>query len=230
MRKILFLLVITAISVSIFSYDAALSDFDTGMKLAKLEQKQLIVMFSDPGCYYCNLFIKNTLPDENVGKLLKAGYVFVEIYPVKKIATVEINGEQQKFLYSDLYSVFGVKGTPTFWFFDEEATPVTSLPGYVEPDFFVNVLKFLGEKAYNSGISFADYSSQPHEYIGTPMLINLSEEDAQYILENDPLAVNYSADLEFDPFRVWVTSDPEIANELISKGAYRVILVTSSAE
>ncbi|MBO8166779.1 MAG: thioredoxin fold domain-containing protein [Kosmotoga sp.] len=228
MKKTIFFLVLIVLAVSVFSYDGVIHDFDTGMKIAKLEQKQLIVMFSDPGCYYCNLFTKSTLSDETVGRLLMAGYVFVEIYPSnEKTATLEIQGKEEKLTYNELYAAFGVKGTPTFWFFDETATSVTSLPGYSKPDFFVNVLRFLGEKAYKNGMSFADYTAQSHDYMGTHVVLNLSEEDAQYITENDPLAMNYSPKVTFDPFRIWITADSEIANELITKGAFRVILVDS---
>ncbi|AKI96762.1 thioredoxin family protein [Kosmotoga pacifica] len=229
MKRSIMLLVFSLMAVLAFSFDAVLNDFDIGMKLAQIEQKQLIVMFSDPTCYYCNLFKKSTLPDETVGQLLKAGYVFVEIYPSDNTATLEIQGKEETLSYRDLYATFGVRGTPTFWFFDETGTPLTSLPGYVQADYFANVLRFLGEKAYARGVSFSDYINESHNYFGENRLIEASNEDAQYVLEHDLIAIEYSSDKEFTPFAVWVTTDEEIAKELIQKGAFRVLLIKDEA-
>lgn len=222
MRKIIITSLILMLSMTLLGYAGILDDYDTGMKLSKLENKQLIVMFSDKNCYYCSKFIDETLPDERVQELLKAGYVFVEIFSSNKIATLYMNGEEQKVSYSDLYATFGINGTPTFWFFTENGDALTNLPGYVPVNEFVQILQYLGEKAYANGVAYADYINEEHEYTGEKQLIELSKEDIDFVLSNNPMAKEYGSE-EFDPFTVWIAANKDEGETLIEKGAYRVI-------
>ncbi|MDK2954429.1 thioredoxin fold domain-containing protein [Kosmotoga sp. DU53] len=223
MKRIMVLFSVLVIATLSLAYIGKLDDFNVGMKLAKLEKKQLIVMFSDPSCFYCTKFQKETLVNDKVQELLKAGYIFVEIYPGEEEATIEVNGKTYNFSYSELYAAFEVRGTPTFWFFDENGTPITNLPGYAPADIFVKVLQYMGEKAYKKGITFDAYTKQNSDYIGESKLIKLTKKEADFVLENDPLARTHTG--EFDRYTIWVTENEALASELISKGAFRVILV-----
>lgn len=223
MKKAVLLFSVLVIATLSLAYIGKLDDFSTGMRLAKIEKKQLVVMFSDPSCYYCTKFQKETLANDKVQELLKAGYIFVEIYPGEEEATIEVNGKTYNFSYSELYAAFEVRGTPTFWFFDENGTPITNLPGYVPADIFAKVLQYMGEKAYMRGIAFDTYTKQDIDYIGESRLIELTKDEADFILKNDPLAKTYTG--EFDRYTVWITEDEALAKDLVTKGAFRVLLV-----
>jgi hypothetical protein len=51
----------------------------------------------------------------------------------------------------------------------------------------------------------------------------LNSEEANYVLDNDPLVKEYEGD--FERFTIWVVEDENTANTLIEKGAFRVILI-----
>lgn len=222
MKKMFMISIILMISMTMLAYVGRLEDYDQGMKLSRLESKQLIVMFSDKNCYYCSKFIDETLPDKRVQELLKAGYIFVEIYPSNKVATLFMNGEEHKVSYDDLFATYGVNGTPTFWFFNENGDALTSLPGFVPANEFIQILQYLGEKAYANGITYADYVKEDHDFTGDKKILELPAESVEYVLSNSPLAKAYTAE-EFDPFAVWIVVDREEGETLIEKGAYRVI-------
>jgi len=96
-RRILVLLVLL-FAVAVFSYVGMLDDFDTAMRLASIEKKEAIIMFSDKNCSYCVKFEKETLADRNVQEILKAGFVFAQIYksnPGK--ATFPVQGDSKEY-------------------------------------------------------------------------------------------------------------------------------------
>ncbi|MEA2065958.1 MAG: thioredoxin fold domain-containing protein [Thermotogota bacterium] len=223
MKKFLLILLLVTMSFIGFAYEGKLNNLETALKLASLEKKTAIIMFSDKSCYYCNVFNEKTLTDKNVQQLLKAGYTFIEIYKGKENVDLVLNGETKTYTYSELYSVFGISGTPTLWFLNSAGNPITNLPGYVPADMFVKVLQYLGEEAYRQEIIFESYSKQEHDYIGDSQIITLNSEKANYVLDNDPLAKKYKGD--FDRFTIWIVEDENTANTLIEKSAFRVILI-----
>lgn len=228
MKKMSILLILL-FSVSAFTYVGMLNDFNVALKLADIEQKEAIIMFSDQNCSYCVKFEKETLNDKRVQEILKAQYVFVQIYknnPGEVSLTLE--GKTQEFSYSELYAFFEVRGTPTFWFYTSEGLPLTSLPGYVPAKDFIPIVQFLGEKAYET-TTFDDYRSQPSDYTGNSALVEVNREDYNFVLENDPLAKEYD-DQEFDPYTVWLSKDKKQAESLMRQGAHRVILLSESVQ
>ncbi len=222
-KKILVFLVLI-VSMTAFSYIGMLSDFNTALKLASIQEKEAIVMFSDRNCSYCVKFEKETLQDNEVQQILKAGYVFAQIYKFNTDkATFPITGEGTVYSYPDLYTHFGIRGTPTFWFFTTEGSPLTNLPGYVGAKDFIPIVRFLGEKAYSS-MSFEDYRGKPSSYVGTEKIVRVNQEDYDFVLANDPLAAEYTGQ-DIDVFTVWLSKDQATAEELLSAGVYRVILL-----
>ncbi len=222
-RQILLFLVLLISFVPLSSSVVVYNDLDTAFKIAELQQKQLILMFSDKNCYYCVKFIDDTIPDSRVQELLKAGYVFVEIQRTNETAEFKLNGDFETYTYADLYTVFGIRGTPTFMFFDERREPVTNLVGHVQPQFFVSVLQFLGKKAYLDGTTFQAFLQQEHDYTGSQAIVTLSEEATAFILDHDQNARRFREETEPDRFTVWITDDSEEADLLIQFGVFRVI-------
>jgi hypothetical protein len=54
--------------------------------------------------------------------------------------------------------------------------------------------------------------------------VRVSEEDYNYVLQNDPIAREYK-DQEVDKFTVWLTKDESTAESLLEEGVFRVILL-----
>lgn len=227
MNKRIILSVLTLVFILTLTVEAATlnvsNDFDTALKIAKLEKLQAIIMFSDPSCFYCNKFKKETLKDEEVVKLLNANFVFSEINPETDKTS---NFFGQELTYIDLYGAFRISGTPTFWFFTEETTPVTYLPGYVDAKNFSKILKFMAQKLYEKDVKFSDYVNQNDDFMGTPKITKVKTEDFEWLLQNDPsIVLVENQDIEnFDPFAKYAVVSQELAEKLLEMGAYNVIL------
>ncbi|HNS35728.1 MAG TPA: thioredoxin fold domain-containing protein [Mesotoga sp.] len=223
MRKMLIVIVLI-LPVMILSYVGMLNDFDKTLRLAEIQEKEAIVMFSDNNCVYCVRFIKETLADKTVEELLRAGFIFSQIYKSNPGKASYIVGEEvREMTYGDLYAHFQIRGTPTFWFFTSDGGLLTQLPGYVPANDFVPILRYIGSKSYE-GMTFNDYRSKPSDYFGTPKIVRVNEEDYNYVLENDPIASEYAGQ-DVDVFTVWLTKNEETAESLLEEGVYRVILL-----
>jgi len=223
MKKIIFVLILV-LPAMVFSYSGMLDDFDTAIKLAQIEDKEAIVMFSDTSCVYCVKFVKETLSDETVQNLLRAGFVFSQIYKSNLgTASYIVGKELKEMTYNDLYAYFQIRGTPTLWFFTTEGALLTNLPGFVPAKDFVPILRFIGEKAYES-TTFDVFRSKTSDYMGNAKIVRVNEEEYNYILENDPIAVEYEGQ-DVDIYTVWLTRDESTAEELLEEGVFRVILL-----
>ncbi len=233
MKGVSFLIVFIAGLVFIATIANAASlniidDFDKALKLSKIENKKAIIMFSDPSCYYCNKFKKETLKDETVVNLLKVNFIFSEIYPENSKKSSILG---QELTYRELYGAFRISGTPTFWFFNESATPLTYLPGFVNAENFSKILRYMARDLYKKDIKFSDYVNQKDDFIGNKKIIEVKEEDFNWLLENDKeivLIENLNELMNFDQFKKYAVESNDLAKQLLEKGAYNVFLKISS--
>lgn len=226
MRRLAVMLLVVvffSVSAALFAKFTPYVDVDVAMRIALIEKKDPILMFSSDSCYYCKKFKSEAFVNETVEKLLNANFVFVEVF-YNKLKKTTAFGEELD--YGQLFQMFGVRGTPTFWFLTEAGTPVTYLPGYVPPDTFSKVLRYMAQELYKQEVEFTKYAEGEDDYIGTPLILTVSREDAEFVLEKDPLAVRIdSLPKAVDPFKVYVTSDRSLAEKLLEKGAYRILFV-----
>ncbi|PLV59872.1 thioredoxin fold domain-containing protein [Thermotoga sp. KOL6] len=218
MRKILiFSLVLLSVLSSAISLDEA-------YKLANITHRKLVIMFSSPTCYYCNLFKKEVYPKEDFQKILIPNFVFVELYATNEKSIVfakEVLGEDSV-TYRELFQGFGVRGTPTFFFFDGKKG-LGYLPGYVEKDLFIKILKYVAQELQED---FETYIKKEDPFKGVPMIIEISRSDADFVLEKDENALRIEKvpeEVELD--KIYITEDPQVADELKNKGAIRVLLI-----
>ena len=204
--KITVLLLLSAMLLAFHTY----SSTSTAFNLAKIEQKKLIYVFELKTCPYCKMFNLKTLSDSTVQKILDINYRMVILY----------YDEHPKMFYE-----YAVKGTPTLWFFDvvdEKLKPVTYLPGFVPPDIFVKVLKYVYKLPKEK---FSEYAKKKDDFVGERKLLEISEKDAEYVLKNDLDAIEAKSMDDFKgEEKVYVTRSKKLAKELIKK-AYRVLLV-----
>lgn len=229
MRKVLSLMILIFIAVTVTSASLnVIHDFDKALKLSKIENKKAIIMFSDPSCYYCNKFKKETLKDDTVIKLLKVNFIFSEIYPENDKKSYILG---QELTYRDLYGAFRISGTPTFWFFNEEATPLTYLPGFVDAKNFSKILRYLAQDLHEKDVKFSDYVNQEDDFIGNRKITKINEKDFNWLLENDEEVVfvkDLNGLVDFDLFKKYATESKELAKQLLEKGAYNVFLKVPS--
>jgi len=210
------------ISILTFSYDYEFRDLGTAQKVAAIEKKMTIVMFSAQSCYYCKLFDKDTLTDKNVQDFMRANYVFVRLEESNSKTTFM----GKTYTNSQLFSLFGIRGTPTFIFLSGDSM-VTQVPGYMPASDFLKALKYLVrvvEENYKE--SFDNYVKKTDNLTGKPKVINVSKADADYIIKYDKNSEQIDKIPEkIDINKVYVTYSEDVAKKLNEAGVIRVLLV-----
>ncbi|GAB6189805.1 thioredoxin fold domain-containing protein [Marinitoga arctica] len=190
MKKLfsLFIILISIISFSSKLEDFIVNDYDNAIKIGKLTQKNIIIMFSSKTCYYCNKFKSEVLVDDEIQKWLKTEFIFAEIYADKdKYATIQ----NKKYNYMELFGAFGVRGTPTFFFFNTDGEPLTQLPGYVNKDMFLSILKFI-KYIRKEKIGFEEFLNKGIKVSIDKKVLRLKKDEIEFLLKNDPNTKEYN--------------------------------------
>lgn len=102
------------------------SDLNQALSDAQSQNKNVMLVFDQEGCYYCDLIKEDTFSDGEVQGELSENYI---------ICVVDIN--QQPNLASQ-YQVFG---TPYIVFLDSNSQKLGEITGYVPADEFLDALK-----------------------------------------------------------------------------------------
>ena len=130
-RILLMLLVLAVLALGISSSFAADSltnttDFDKAVSDAQSQNKKILLIFDQNGCYYCDLLKKNTLSDQELVSKLNDGYITV---------IVDVNKQPQ------LASKYHVFGTPVMIFLDSNQNKIGQIEGYVDANKFLDYIK-----------------------------------------------------------------------------------------
>lgn len=136
---------------------------------AHKEKKRFVVMWELKGCPYCKEthFVNFARP--NISAYVKANFEVLQLNIIGSRKVTDFDG--QELPEKDLAAKYGVRFTPTFQFFGERAGALKNLPpqkrevarapGYLLPDDFLAMFRYVREKAYRDK-SFRDFvKSQP---------------------------------------------------------------------
>jgi thioredoxin-related protein len=129
--------------------------FDEGVVLARQENKKILVDAYTDWCVWCKKMDKEVYTDGAVGKAMASNFIAVKLNAESQ-KSVTVDGAQMN--EASLARDMGVTGYPTIVFLDPAAKPITKISGYMEPNEFTNVLRFIGEDHYKTK-SFQDYKN-----------------------------------------------------------------------
>ncbi|MBO8160713.1 MAG: thioredoxin fold domain-containing protein [Thermosipho sp. (in: Bacteria)] len=223
MKKIIFSLLLI-VSILSFSYKFTFFDLGTAHKISQIEDKPLIIYFSSPSCGYCKKFEEEVLSDKNFREILRASYIFVKINP----NTYKTSFMGEEFTNMELFSVFGVRGTPTFVFWYKDKI-ITSIPGYLPLNDFSKALMYILRFTYeNYQESFETYMTQEDFYLGPSEIIHVSKEYFDFVLENDKnaeLIQELTDETVIDQYKTYLTYSTENAETLKEKGVLRILVM-----
>ena len=116
-------------------------DYDTGLLKASKDKKPIVIIFHADWCHFCKKMDNKTLSDKSVRDYLNKNFIVIKIDTQKDKKTA---------------SSYQVMGLPTTWFLESDATRIGPLSGYIPPDQFIGILRYIGGKHYKN-MSLKDF-------------------------------------------------------------------------
>ncbi len=101
-------------------------DFTEAINQAQSENKNIVLIFDQDSCVYCDILKENTLADEKVIDELNTNYILV---------IVNVNEEPE------LAAKYNVYGTPLTVILDSNQNQIGRIEGYVDADEFLEMLQ-----------------------------------------------------------------------------------------
>ena len=139
-------------------------DLPDDLEAARKEGKRFVVMWELKGCPYCKETHFVNLAQPRISDYIKANFELLQLNIIGSRKVTDFDGAE--LAEKDLAAKYGVRFTPTFQFFAERAGPLKALapakrevaraPGYLRPDDFLAMFRYVREKAYESK-SFRDF-------------------------------------------------------------------------
>ena len=135
-------------------------DLDAAAKAGK----RFAVMWELRGCPYCKETHLVNFARPEIEEFIKANFEILQLNIVGARKVTDFDGSQIP--EKALAATYGVRFTPTIQFFPESAAPLAALapekrevaraPGYLKPDDFLALFRFVREKGYETK-SFREY-------------------------------------------------------------------------
>lgn len=144
-------------------------DLADDLEGAHSQGKRFVISWELKGCPYCKETHFVNFAQSRISDYVRANFEVLQLNIIGSRKVTDFDGEVLS--EKGLAAKYGVRFTPTFQFFAERAGPLKALepakrevaraPGYLRPDDFLAVFRYVREKAYESK-SFRDYlRSQP---------------------------------------------------------------------
>lgn len=137
---ILCLLIITS-SGSAFSDGIHWQPYDKGLAMAKAQNKNIFLYFHSDWCHYCKKMKRSTFKNLDLINYLNENFI-----------SIKVDTEKEK----KVTASYSVRGLPTLWFLKNDSTRLSRIPGYVQADRLINILKYIKTGSYIK-MSFNDF-------------------------------------------------------------------------
>ena len=134
------------------------------VEAARKEGKRFVVMWELKGCPYCKETHFVNFAQPRIADYVKANFEVLQLNIIGSRKVTDFDGAVLS--EKELAAKYGVRFTPTFQFFGEKAEVLKNLPpaerevarspGYMMPDDFLAMFRYVREKAYESK-SLRDY-------------------------------------------------------------------------
>lgn len=139
-------------------------DLSDDLEGAYKDGKRFVIMWELKGCPYCKETHFVNFARTDIADYVKANFEVLQLNIIGSRKVIDFDGTELS--EKNLAAKYGVRFTPTFQFFGERATPLKALPpakrevarapGYLRPDDFLAMFRYVREKAYESK-SFRDF-------------------------------------------------------------------------
>jgi thioredoxin-related protein len=131
---------------------------------AHKQGKRFVIMWELKGCPYCKETHFVNFSQPRISDYIKTNFEILQLNIIGSRKVKDFDGAEMS--EKELAAKYNVRYTPTFQFFPERAGPLKALapekrevaraPGYLRPDDFLAMFRFVRENAYE-GKSFRDF-------------------------------------------------------------------------
>mgnify|MGYP000120723327 CR=1 FL=1 len=115
--------------------------------------KVIIVDVYKATCGWCKKMQSTTYADSNIQKIIEEKFIPVRL---DVLSRKKMNVFGEELLERDIARLLRVRGTPTTIFVDSTGTPVVKVPGYIPPDQYMYLLKYVSGEWYED-LKFEDF-------------------------------------------------------------------------
>ncbi len=139
-------------------------DLPDDLETARKEGKRFVIMWELRGCPYCKETHFVNFAQPRIANYVKSNFEVLQLNIIGSRKVTDFDGTELS--EKELAAKYGVRFTPTFQFFAENASTLKNLPpekrevarspGYMLPDDFLAIFRYVREKVYESK-SFRDY-------------------------------------------------------------------------
>ena len=139
-------------------------DLADDLEGAHKEGKRFVIAWELKGCPYCKETHFVNFAQPRISDYIKSNFEVLQLNIIGSRKVTDFDGTE--LAEKELAAKYGVRFTPTFQFFAERAGPLKALapakrevaraPGYLRPDDFLAMFRYVREKAYESK-SFRDF-------------------------------------------------------------------------
>jgi len=116
-------------------------EFNEDIKEAAKENKRLMLVFSQPGCPYCNALVERNLSQKNIEQKVRTNFDSIAINMWGDREVTFTDGKQ--YTEKTISKKLKVQFTPTVLFFDEAGKIILRLNGYIPPRRFNVALDYV---------------------------------------------------------------------------------------
>lgn len=150
MHKFYILLLLIFINANLYSQ----TSFSDALKIAKEEDRIIIVDVYTDWCVWCKKMDKDVYGKKEIKKIIKESFILIKLNAESE-DKIEYN--EKKYTGSQLAEYFQVSGYPTTVFLDSNGKVIefkydnykmVNLPGYFNLEEFKKILNFFKEKRY----------------------------------------------------------------------------------
>ncbi|RMH81203.1 MAG: DUF255 domain-containing protein [Acidobacteria bacterium] len=115
---------------------------------ARRDNRFLFIMFHQEGCPFCDKMRRVTFQDKRVQEYFNKHFYMVEVDIRGPNEVIDFDGS--KTTERQFALKHGIRLTPVFMFLDKDGKIVLKVPGYIEPEEFILVGRFVAEGHYKS--------------------------------------------------------------------------------
>lgn len=139
-------------------------DLRDDLESAASNGKRLAVMWELRGCPYCRETHLVNFADPDIANYIRDNFEILQLNLIGSRKVIDF--DRQELSEKDLAQKYGIRFTPTFQFFPPSAAgieakepmarEVARAPGYLKPQHFLAMFRFVRERAYEHG-SFREF-------------------------------------------------------------------------